>query len=193
MTAPPNETDVLATLKKRLRGAVVVAGVGNVLRGDDAAGPRLIEMLQERLPAHTHSTSPIHLVNCGTTPENYIGEICRLRPDTILVVDSAAAGLGPGAMRTVEIEEVSKRGFSTHELSPALFMRRLKEESGADVFLAAVQPATRSLGESLSDPVTRSLAKLCDAIEEGIRLNQHRPACRAAAPSTILRPHNLAP
>lgn len=173
MTAPPKETPLLAALKRRLRGCVVIAGVGNVLRGDDGAGPRLVEMLQQRLPAHHHSISPIHLVNCATTPENYIGTISRLRPDTVVVVDSAAARLVPGEMRIVEIDEVSERAFSTHELSPALFMRRLKEESGADVFLAAVQPATRSLGESLSDPVTRSLATLCDAIEEGIRLN-HR-------------------
>lgn len=173
MTAPPKEPLLLAALRRRLRGFVVIAGVGNVLRGDDGAGPRLVEMLQERLSGHHDSSSAIHLVNCGTTPENYIGTISRLRPDTIVVVDSAAVGLIPGEMRVVEIEEVSERAFSTHQLSPALFMRRLKEESGADVLLVAVQPAARSLDENLSDPVTQSLTKLRDVIEDGIRLN-HR-------------------
>jgi len=181
MTDPPKETHLLTALRQRLRGTVVVAGVGNVLRGDDGAGPRFVEMLQERLHAHTNSTYPIHLINCGTTPENYIGRICRLQPDTVVVVDSAAAGSVPGEMRIVETKELSEQAFSTHELSPALFMRRLKEESGADVFLAAVQPATRALGESLSDPVSQMLAKLCNVIEDVIRLKQRRATCRSPA------------
>ena len=182
MTDPPKEAHLLTALRRRLRGTVVVAGVGNVLRADDGAGPRLVEMLQESLHAHTNSTYPIHLINCGTTPENYIGRICRLQPDTVLVVDSGAAeGSVPGEVRIAETEELSERAFSTHELSPALFMRRLKEESGADVFMAAVQPGTRALGESLSDPVSQMLAKLCNVIEDVIRLKQRRATCRSPA------------
>lgn len=193
MTLLPKESHLLTALKPRLRGCVVVAGVGNMLRGDDGAGPLLVEMLQKRLPANGDSPSRIHLVNCGTAPENYIGRISRLRPDTVVVVDSAAAGLVPGELRILETDELSKRAVSTHEISPALFMRRLKEESGADVFLAAIQPKTQVLGKSLSDPVTRSLAELCNLIMDVLRLNQPCEIRRPPATSTSLPPPNLAP
>jgi len=37
---------LLLELKKRLGGRVVIVGIGNVLRGDDGAGPELIEQLK---------------------------------------------------------------------------------------------------------------------------------------------------
>ncbi len=170
MTYSPKKSRLLAALRRRLRGVVAIAGVGNVLRADDGAGPRFVQMFRERLDTHTDLTSLIHLINCGTTPENYIGSICRIRPDTVLVVDSGSAeDLVPGEIRIAKTDELFGQVFTTHALSPALFMRRLKEESGADVFLAAVQPATCAFGQRLSDAVSRSLVNLCDALEEVIR------------------------
>jgi hypothetical protein len=58
-------------------------------------------------------------------------------------------------------------------MSPALFMNRLKEEMGADVFMVAVQPATTAFGEDLSASVDYALTELGEVIQGVIAQSQH--------------------
>jgi len=155
-------------LKSRLRGVVVIAGVGNVLRGDDGAGPRLVEMLEKRLERATEDALCVRVINCGQAPENHIGSTRKMRPDTIIVVDSASLGLPAGDTRILEVDDLGEHSFSTHRMSPAIFMNRLKNETGANVFMLAVQPATTVLGKGLSAPVNRVLKELVALIEGAI-------------------------
>ncbi len=149
-------------LRGRLKGIIILAGVGNAFRSDDAAGPRLIEMLSERLHEASNTLPSVHLINCRETPENHVRALTRLHPQTIVVIDSAHLGLTPGAIRLIETDSLAGLSSSTHMISPALFMNRLKEETGADVFLIAIQPATVSFGESLSPPVSQALTQLTE-------------------------------
>jgi len=165
VTSMAKESNMLAVLRTRLHGIVVIAGVGNNLRSDDGAGPRLVEMLRERLEGAVEPASFVHLINCRETPENYIGSIAQLGPDTVAVVDIASLGLPPGETRIIEAEELLQHNPSTHRISPAFFMNRLKEETGADVLMVAVQPATTAFGERLSTPVAQALAKLSNILE----------------------------
>jgi hypothetical protein len=48
-------------------------------------------------------------------------------------------------------------------------MNRLKEETDADVFMLALQPATTALGEGLSIPVKRVVTDLSNLLESIIR------------------------
>lgn len=160
-------SSVEEVLKTRLCGVVVVAGVGNTLRADDGAGPRLVEMLKERLERVTEGTRCLRAINCGQAPENYIGSIRKTQPDTVVVVDSASLGLPAGETRILELDNLDEQSFSTHRMSPALFMNRLKEETGADVFMLAVQPATAAFGKGLSAPVNRVL-KIHAAVIENV-------------------------
>jgi len=169
MAGIAKESDMLAALTARLHGAVVIAGVGNTLRGDDGAGPRFVEMLRQRLGAAGEPVLSVHLVNCHEAPENYIGPIAQLRPDTVIVVDTAPLGLAPGETRIIEADDLLEDSPSTHRVSPALFISRLMEQTAADVFVVAVQPATTSFGERLSAPVERALTQLADLIESVIR------------------------
>ena len=59
------------------KGNVVIVGVGNALKADDAAGPVLAETLRKRFPDR--------VFDAGQVPENYLGPIRRARPDTILL------------------------------------------------------------------------------------------------------------
>jgi hydrogenase maturation protease len=166
MSSMANASNVEAALKTRLRGVVVIAGVGNTLRADDGAGPRLIEMLEERLEGVTEPASSVRLINCHGSPENYVGPIRQMRPDTVVVVDSASLGLPAGETRILEMDDLVEHSFSTHRISPALFMGRLKEETGANVIMLAVQPATTAFGKGLSAVVDRVLKRLVVVIED---------------------------
>ena len=169
MTGSEKEVNLRAVLKTRLRGVIVIAGVGNTFRGDDGAGPRLVGMLREKPGWVAEPATSVHLINCRETPENYIGSIAQLHPNTVVIVDSTHLGLPPGEASIVEVEDLLEHNPSTHRMSPALFMNRLKEETEADVFMLAVQPATAALGESLSAPVTLALSKLAGLMESVIR------------------------
>ena len=169
MSGEANESDMEAILRRRLRGTVVLAGVGNTLRSDDGAGPRLVRMLQERLDRVTDPNRRLHLIDCQETPENYMGSIVRLRPDTIVVVDSGTLGMTCGGMRILEANDLVEQNASTHRIPQALLLNRLKEETGADVFMVAIQPDTTAFGEGLSAEVNGALAELSDLIEAVVR------------------------
>ncbi len=169
MTTFAKKSDIVAILKERLSGVIVIAGIGNTLRSDDAAGPRLVEILKERFHKAARPPPSVHLFNCHETPENYINSIVRVRPDTVVVVDSASLGLPAGETRIIEADDLHQQTSSTHCISPALLMNRLKEETGADVFMLALQPATTALGEGFSTPVRSVVTNLADLIASIIR------------------------
>ncbi len=161
--------DAIDTLKKelaeRLHGIspdrVVFVGVGSRLRGDDAIGPALIDLLKNRVP---------HAIDAGNAPENVTSAVKRLKPRAVVFLD--AAGLGdapPGHARVVEAEDVEKLGASAHDISLDVVIEYLKEATGADIFLLGVQPERIGDGEHISPSLRRPLKDLADALVDLIK------------------------
>ena len=141
---------VLEQLRDRLSGKrVVILGVGNPLRGDDGAGPALIERLLGKVDAT--------LIDAGDVPENYLGPVEAARPQVVLIVDAALFGANPGDIALVEIEELAGSNISTHNSSLALVARVIGSMTGAEVLLLAIQPETISFGAPLSPSVIKAL------------------------------------
>ena len=69
-------------------------GVGNRQRGDDGAGPRLID-------ARNPAARGVWL-DAGAAPENYLETIAGTNPDTILFVDAVAFGGISGECRLID-------------------------------------------------------------------------------------------
>lgn len=118
---------------------LVVVGVGNRLRGDDAVGCLVCDELgKERTPgvkdsrgqvpdADTirqgpqrpilESSNPrplsdsVFVLDCGNTPENYLQPIADRRPSRILVVDCCDFGAEPGEFRRFSREEVDQLSY----------------------------------------------------------------------------------
>ena len=91
-----NAEEILAASEASERGGNIVFCVGSVLRGDDAAGPLLAKKLED-FPVEGWTA-----VDGGQTPENDLGYLRRLAPRRLLLVDAAAMGLEPGAIRRLE-------------------------------------------------------------------------------------------
>ncbi len=127
------------------RGRVVVLGVGNVLKGDDAAGPAVAEALAREFPGRAFDG--------GQAPENFAGPVRRAEPETIVIVDAADFGGEPGEVRVASAEDVGGLMMGTHAPPLSVFMSILKEETGADVYLLAVQAASMRLGDMMSPDV----------------------------------------
>ncbi len=144
------------TIKDIFKGKVVLVGVGNILRGDDAFGPALVEKVKDDIAAVC--------IDAGSTPENYAGKIAKESPDTIIIVDAAHLELAPGEYDILSKDDIVRSGFTTHDLSPAMFIEYLETETGADIYMLAVQPENIAFGADMSDSVKAALEEVAKRI-----------------------------
>jgi hydrogenase 3 maturation protease len=151
---------VLESLSDKLKGKVLILGVGNPLRGDDGAGPYLLERLRGQVEAT--------LLNCEEVPENYLGKIAENQPDIVLIIDALDFGLSPGAATLLEEDELGGVGRSTHHAPLHLFMRCVKAETGAKIVILGIQPQSLELGSPISDEVKETLGFLQDMITKAL-------------------------
>jgi len=157
-TNPPADPGLSAAISGRLKGKLAIVGIGNIIRGDDGLGPKLIEILKARggLPGAS-------LFDCGTAPENYIFPILSTSCDTLMLVDAANIGREPGAVEVFDLDKISRVSFSTHNPSPRLFTDLLKTgKEDMDIFVISVQPKSTGIGMPLSAEVLRSLESIAD-------------------------------
>jgi hydrogenase 3 maturation protease len=146
------------SFKDIFKGRTVFVGIGNELRSDDGIGPLVIERLRDRVDCTC--------INAGQVPENSFGAIVKEQPDTVVIIDAVQLFMKPGSYQLLKEEDILKTGFSTHTLSPAVFMQYLREASDADVYLLGVQPRSTELGQGLTAPLEDSLDELVNLIAE---------------------------
>ena len=153
---------MLESLSNRLKGKVMILGVGNPLRGDEGAGPYLIEQLK----GHTDAI----LLNCEEVPENFLGKIAENRPDSILIIDAIDLGMSPGAAAILEEDKLGDIGWSTHHASLRLFIDYVKADTKADVLILGIQPSSTEFGAEISVEVKETLGLLQRIIPKALAL-----------------------
>ena len=134
--------------------------VGNALLGDDAVGCRVAELLLER--------GISGVVNCGTTPENYVATLRKDPPSKLWIVDAADMGLQPGQWRKLSLDAWSAAMDSTHGVPLSLLLAPFSESISITVL--GIQPATLQLGAPLSEAVEKTARHLADEIARTARL-----------------------
>jgi hydrogenase 3 maturation protease len=127
------------------KGPGVVVCVGNSLRGDDGAGPFIASRLI--------SNSNLHVIDAGTTPENYVGEIIAHDPSSILFIDAADFGGAPGEARIVPLESISEYALSTHSLPLGLVCALLAQSIQAGIRIIGIQVKDCAFGKEMSAEV----------------------------------------
>lgn len=150
--------DVRTDLNRRLKGKVLLIGVGNSLRGDDGAGPALISLLEGKVTAS--------LLDVGETPESYLSRVLDIHADTVVVIDAADFGGEPGDLAILETADIAGCSVSTHQMPLDLFFRFIKRSSCADVFALGIQPAQIGFGESMSPDVDRTVQALAEILRD---------------------------
>jgi hydrogenase maturation protease len=159
-------------LARRLSGRVVVVGVGNPLRADDAAGCLVARRLQ--------GTPGVRVVEAEEVPESFVGDIAAAMPDVVALVDAVDLGAEPGAVAMLEREQVATYAPTTHRMPLSLVMEVVQRRTGADVFLIAVQPLTLAFGAKVSPEVSATVEVLAAALSELLRAPGVRPRDRHA-------------
>ncbi|HEX9029627.1 MAG TPA: hydrogenase 3 maturation endopeptidase HyCI [Anaerolineales bacterium] len=134
---------------------MAVLGIGNELRGDDAAGLYLVRALQPSAAGH----DCILVLECGPAPENFSGLLRRFSPSHVLLVDAALLGAPPGSLCFLEPSQagVASSTFTSHALPLSGLAAYLESELGCTTGILAIQPAQDELASSLSPAVHRSV------------------------------------
>ena len=143
---------------------ILVAGVGNVLRGDDGFGPAVTEALGE-LPEGAE------IIETG------IGGIALLQEimagcTGLILIDAVERGAPPGTLFYIEPEvENAVHVPDVHLANPhrVLSMAKTMGVLPDRVVIIGCQPAdTEELCQGLSAPVQRALAAAVNKIEETV-------------------------
>ncbi len=139
----------LESLLRTIGPKFVLLGVGNPCRGDDGAGPELLRRLRNKTSAT--------LLDCEEAPENYLGEIVRIQPETVLVIDAVNLGTEAGAVALLEEDSFQSVGWSTHHGSLRALIQYIKANTQADVYVLGIQPKSTEWGGAITPDVSRTL------------------------------------
>lgn len=142
----------------------LVVGCGNLLRGDDGVGPRLIHELWAASGSHAISPNGVELADGGTAGMDIAFKMRGVR--RVIVIDAAATGSKPGTVFEVpgdELEELPPlEGLHTHlfRWDHALSFARwlLKDEYPTDVTVLLVEVEQVELGSDLSEAARSGMA-----------------------------------
>lgn len=131
----------------------VILGIGNTLKADDGAGPYVISKIKN-----------IEAIDAGTIPENYIQKIIDSKPDRIIIIDAVDFGGHPGEVKWFNEIDSSSISISTHNLPPRFFIDFIKQQTGAEIKIVAIQPKQLRFNESLSEEVKKGADKLVEEL-----------------------------
>ncbi len=138
---------------------VVVCGIGNRLRGDDATGVEAVESLMREVEDEN-----VLFLLCESSPENFIGSIERFAPDKVVIVDAVDFGKAPGYVSHIDLHTVRGLNLSTHKLPLTLFLDYLQKKRSFDTVFIGVQPKRTGLGEPMSMECMESMDYLKELI-----------------------------
>jgi len=139
--------------------ATIILGIGNMLKGDDGAGPLVCEQLAA-------AKISAELIDAGTVPENYIQRIIKKAPRTLLVIDAIDFGAESGTIKVFEPRQLNSHVISTHTLSPRLFVDIIGRSIQVDAYFVGIQPAQTQLGQTVSAAVSLAIEQLSGVLTE---------------------------
>jgi len=161
---PYGRPPVTGAVDREPSGGVLVVGLGNDLRGDDAAGIEVARRLRQSraLPGirvREHQGDPAELL------ELWSGR------DAAILVDCMRSGAPPGTIRRFDVDRqhlpVRRRGStSSHAIAlmDAIELGRALQRLPRQALLYAVEGGTFDAGSGLSPPVETVIAELADTV-----------------------------
>lgn len=157
-----------------MRGRTLVAGVGNVLLGDDGFGPAVIaELLAADLPDEVvvtdYGIGGIHLAY--DVLDGW---------DALVVVDALGHGREPGTVSVVDLRSIATPGaqLDAHSMDPAAVLGALGALGGelpAQAVLVGCEPADTAERLGLSDPVRAAVGPAVTAVRDLVQTS-HTPS-----------------
>ena len=138
---------------------VVICGIGNDIRGDDAFGVLVAERLKELL-----DNPNVLVLNCGEVPENCTGKIARFNPDLVVFVDAVDFGGEVGEYVIADPEGTLGEAVSTHGLPLKFVTQFMKTMIKAEFVLIGCQPGSTGLFQEPSELIKKRAERLAELL-----------------------------
>jgi hydrogenase maturation protease len=142
----------------------LVVGCGNLLRGDDAAGPVLVRLLAER-----GTPEGVRLIDGGTAGMDVAFAMKGAR--RVVVVDASSVGVAPGTVHRVPGEELTdltppEGNLHRFRWDQALGFAKwlLKDDYPQDVTVWLIEGESFEVGAALSPRVQASVERVATEI-----------------------------
>lgn len=138
------------------KGRTLLITIGNSLRGDDGVGPFVGERVKFKSPE-------CRVINACTTPENIAQTAIDFKPGKIMLLDAAHFGGRPGELKIIPLELINRQTvISTHSFPLSVTFSIVKEDTGAELVVIGVEPASMEYAEGLTPEVKESALSLIE-------------------------------
>jgi hydrogenase 3 maturation protease len=160
---------------------LVIIGLGNPLRGDDAIGLEIIKQLRTLLSNSLsisrdqnsihytkykiHDTKEVVLIDAETVLENFIGPVIKEQPSHILITDAVLDETKQsGDWMLVEPEQMDSGFHSTHSMPVSLFCEVVKKEISCTIMGIGITPEVMHASNTLSNSIDQTKNTLTEII-----------------------------
>lgn len=151
------------------RKEILIAGVGNILFGDDGFGPEVIDYLKN----HYNIPENICLADAGTGIRKILFTISlsKVQPKVIVIVDAVDKGKKPGEIFDILLDELPAEkidDFSIHQIPSSNLLKELQDLCNVKVIIKVcqVKEIPETIRSGLSDPLKKAVPLLAKKIAE---------------------------
>jgi hydrogenase 3 maturation protease len=159
--------DPLRRILRRSR-RVAFVGLGQELRGDDAAGVLAVRRLAGsercRRAGEARGTAPFFF-EAGPLPEAAAGALRRYAPEWVVFLDAASFEAAPGTIGWIEPGDAAGTAPGTHAWPLSAFAAYLRSELGCRVAILGIQPECMDFDTPATVAVERAVGEIVDEIE----------------------------
>ena len=148
----------MKTLNDYLNDELLVVGVGNPSRGDDAAGLLLGEQLARKLDQE--------YLHCEEVPESYLGQMLDSVAATVLLVDAVDMKKPAGEIALLSPDELAGTSISTHNCSVTLLAKVLEGAKDKKMVVLGIQPQSLGWGQALSPAVAQAIDRFVQDLSQ---------------------------
>ncbi|TKJ37292.1 hydrogenase 3 maturation endopeptidase HyCI [candidate division TA06 bacterium B3_TA06] len=145
---------------------VLIVGVGNRMRADDAFGPLAIDKLKESMDLPQDWL----LLDAGEVPENALGLVDKEKPDRVLLIDACDWGGQPGEVRFFSADELLKlpiRILSTHGVPLSFWVKMaFIDHPDLKIEMLGIQAGDLTLNQPLSPEVSAALERIEELVRQ---------------------------
>ncbi len=150
---------------------IAVIGIGQSLRGDDAAGLATIRQWQEKFPET--ASRPEVRVEASELPGLALLDLIA-DAEAAILVDAVQSGAPPGTIHKLgekDLSAFSSDSKSAHGwgVAETLVLSRQLNQDLPPVRIIGIEATQTIMGASMSEAVEEALLLVCEAIEQEVK------------------------
>lgn len=151
------------------RKEILIAGVGNILFGDDGFGPEVIQYLK----SHYSIPENVCLADAGTGIRKILFTISlsEIQPKIIVIIDAVDKGKKPGEIFDIPLDEIPEEkidDFSIHQVPSSNLLKELQDLCHVKVIIKVcqIQSIPDIIQSGLSNPLKKVVPLLAEKIAD---------------------------